>query len=53
MSEADARARIDAQATLAERLAVATHVVRNDGPLEDLESQVRAVWDDLLAQARA
>ena len=52
MSEADARGRIDAQATLAERLAVATHVVRNDGPLEDLEPQVRAVWDDLLRRAR-
>ena len=52
MTEADARARIDAQATLAERLAVATHVVRNDGPLEDLEPQVRAVWDDLLRLAR-
>ena len=52
MREADARARIDAQATLAERLAVATHVVRNDGPLEDLEPQVRAVWDDLLRRAR-
>ena len=52
MSEADARARIDAQATLAERLAVATHVVHNDGPLEDLEPQARAVWDDLLQRAR-
>jgi dephospho-CoA kinase len=51
MTEADARARIDAQATLAERLAVATHVVRNDGPVEDLEPQVRAVWEDLLARA--
>lgn len=50
MTEADARARIDAQATLAERLAVATHVVRNDGPLEELEPQVRAVWHDLLAR---
>ncbi len=52
MSEADARARIDAQATLPERLAVATHVVRNDGRVEDLEPQVRAVWDDLLVRAR-
>lgn len=52
MSEADARARIDAQATLADRLAVATHVVRNDGSVEDLEPQVRAVWDDLLVRAR-
>ena len=52
MTEVDARARIDAQATPAERLAVATHVVRNDGLLADLEPQVRVVWDDLLERAR-
>jgi len=53
MTETDARARIDAQATLAQRLAVATHVVHNDGPLEELEPQVRTVWADLLARAAA
>ena len=52
MSEADARARIGAQATLEQRLAVATHVVRNDGPLAELEPQARALWEELLARAR-
>ena len=51
MSAEDAQARIDAQAPLADKLAVATHVVHNDGALEDLEPQVRAVWEALLALA--
>ena len=53
MSEQDARARIDAQARLADKLAVATHVVHNDGPLEELAPQVDAVWADLLAREAA
>ena len=48
MTPEDAQARIDAQAPLAEKLTVATHVVHNDGPLEELEPQVRAIWDALL-----
>jgi dephospho-CoA kinase len=51
MSEHDARARIAAQATREQRLAVATVVIDNDGPLEALEPQVRAVWERLRAQA--
>ena len=51
MTEQDARARIAAQAPLADKLAVATHVVRNDGPLEELAPQVDALWDDLLERA--
>ncbi|MFI2782147.1 dephospho-CoA kinase [Streptomyces sp. ALB3] len=51
MTEADARARMAAQATREERLAVADLVVHNDGPLEDLEPQVRAVWSELTARA--
>lgn len=47
MTEADARARIDSQAPLADKLAVATHVVHNDGPLEELEPQVDALWQAL------
>ncbi len=49
MAEADARARIAAQATREERLAVATHVIVNDGGLAELETRVRAVWDEVLA----
>ena len=51
MSEHDARARIDAQAPLADKLAVATHVVDNDGPLEDLAPQVAQLWEQLVAAA--
>jgi dephospho-CoA kinase len=44
MTEADARARIAAQATREERLAVATHVLDNSGTPEQLAEQVRALW---------
>ncbi|MFC4030425.1 dephospho-CoA kinase [Streptomyces polygonati] len=50
MTEDDARARIAAQATREQRLALATFVIDNDGPLEALEPQVRAVWDRLREQ---
>jgi dephospho-CoA kinase len=52
MAEADARARIAAQAPLADKLAVATHVIDNDGPEQALPPQVRAVWEDLLGKAQ-
>ncbi|MEV8228037.1 dephospho-CoA kinase [Streptomyces sp. NPDC079167] len=51
MTESDARARMAAQATREERLAVADIVIDNDGPLEDLEPQVRGVWSELTARA--
>ncbi|WP_405661360.1 dephospho-CoA kinase [Streptomyces sp. NBC_01166] len=51
MTESDARARMAAQATREERLAVADIVVDNDGPLEGLEPQVRRVWSELTARA--
>lgn len=51
MTEADARARIAAQAPLADKLAVATYVIDNDGPLSALEPQVDRVWRALLAAA--
>lgn len=44
MSAADARARIAAQAPLADKLAMATYVVRNDGTREDLLAGVEAIW---------
>ncbi|MCB5183135.1 dephospho-CoA kinase [Streptomyces antimicrobicus] len=53
MAEAEARARMAAQATREQRLAVATLVIDNDGPLEALEPQVRKVWDELTARAAA
>ena len=51
MTEDEARARVAAQAPLDAKLAVATHVIRNDGPLEELEPQVEQVWGELLAAA--
>ena len=51
MAEADARARIAAQAPLADKLAVATRVVHNDWPLTELEPQVAALWRELLDRA--
>jgi dephospho-CoA kinase len=47
MSEEDARARMAAQASRADRLAVADLVIDNDGPLDGLEPQVREVWRKL------
>jgi dephospho-CoA kinase len=44
MSEDDARARIAAQATREERLAVATYVVDNTGTLEELRSRLAAIF---------
>ena len=53
MSEADARARIDAQASLEQRLAVADHVVWNTGTLDELDARVTELWAELRAdQAR-
>ncbi|RKT04106.1 dephospho-CoA kinase [Streptomyces sp. 3211.6] len=53
MTEEEARARMAAQATREQRLAVATLVIDNDGPLEALEPQVRAVWEQLGERAAA
>ncbi len=47
MSEADAGARIAAQAPLADKLAVATRVLHNDGTPAELEQQVRGLWEEL------
>ncbi|WP_149179604.1 dephospho-CoA kinase [Streptomyces sp. TRM49041] len=51
MTEPEARARMAAQATGAQRRAVADYVIDNDGPFEALEPQVREVWEELAARA--
>ncbi len=51
MTEADARARIAAQASLADKLAAATQVIHNDGTRQHLVAQVDALWSTLLAHA--
>jgi dephospho-CoA kinase len=48
LSEADARARMAAQARRADRLAVADVVVANDGSRTDLASTVDALWTQLV-----
>jgi dephospho-CoA kinase len=47
MAEVDARARIAAQATREDRLAIATHVIDNTGSLDDLRTRVEQVWTEL------
>ena len=47
MPEADARARMAAQATDDERRAVATEILTNDGSREELATQVDALWERL------
>jgi dephospho-CoA kinase len=52
MTESDARARMAAQATREERLAVADVVIDNEGDLRALEDQVTPLWDDLSRAAQ-
>jgi dephospho-CoA kinase len=47
MPAEQARARMDAQASRAERLAVADLVIDNSGPLADLDARVADVWAEL------
>jgi dephospho-CoA kinase len=48
-SEAEALARVARQATREQRLAIATHVVHNDGDRASLLAQVEVVWPKLVA----
>ncbi|MFE9101353.1 dephospho-CoA kinase [Actinomadura geliboluensis] len=47
MAVEDARARMAAQASRADRRAVATHIIDNSGTLDDLKAQVDALWKTL------
>ncbi|WP_327045201.1 dephospho-CoA kinase [Microbispora sp. NBC_01189] len=51
MPEADARARIAAQASREDRLRIADIVIANEGSLDQLEAQVDKVWQDLSTRA--
>ena len=53
MSESDARARIGAQTTSAERIARANFVIDSSGPKEQTRLQVVEVWKQLLEAAKA
>lgn len=52
MTANDAQARIDAQAPLEDKLAVATHVIWNEGTIADLHASVDDVAADLTRKAR-
>lgn len=52
MTEQEAQQRIDAQAPLADKLAVATHVIGNDGTVQELAVQVDRLWDELTRGSR-
>lgn len=51
MTEEDARARMANQASRADRRAVATRIIDNSGTLDDLKTQVDALWDALTQRA--
>jgi dephospho-CoA kinase len=51
MTEEAARARIAAQATRDQRLAIADHVIDNSGSLGEVAAQVDALWAELSAKA--
>lgn len=48
MTREEAESRIAAQASREDRLAIATHVIENDGTREELEARVRQVYDELV-----
>ncbi|HEY0888083.1 MAG TPA: dephospho-CoA kinase [Nocardioides sp.] len=52
-TEAEARARIAAQATREQRLAAATYVIENTGTREDLRRRVAEVFDRLAERSRS
>jgi dephospho-CoA kinase len=52
LTEAEAAARIAAQAPLAEKVAAATYVIHNDGSLAELDAQVDRLWVELERRAR-
>jgi dephospho-CoA kinase len=53
MAQGDAEARIAAQAGREQRLAIADHVIVNDGDLSRLDAEVAAVWAQLSGESRA
>jgi dephospho-CoA kinase len=53
MTEEAARARITAQATRAQRRAIADYVIDNSGTMEQLAAQVHVLWTELLRREAA
>jgi dephospho-CoA kinase len=53
MAPEQARARMAAQASREQRLAVADIVIDNSGTLDDLDRRVTDVWADLVRRSQA
>jgi len=53
MTEADARARVAAQASREQRTGAADLVIDNTGPVDELALIVGGVWDELVSRAAA
>jgi dephospho-CoA kinase len=51
LSEADARARLDAQWPIEEKIARASYVIRTDGSTADTDAQVRTIYELLNADS--
>ena len=51
LSEAEARARIAAQAPVADKIAAATWVVDTGGPLAQTKRQLARIWEQILSEA--
>jgi dephospho-CoA kinase len=49
LTESEARARLDAQWPIEEKVARADHVIRTDGTIADTEAQVKTVYELLIA----
>jgi len=52
LTEAEARARVDAQWPIEEKAARADHVIRTDGTVSDTDAQVKTVYEQLIVDAR-
>jgi dephospho-CoA kinase len=51
MSEADARARLEAQLPLEEKIAAADVILDNEGTQDELKARVDRLWTDLEVRA--
>jgi len=49
LSEADARARLNAQWPIEEKVARGDYIIRTDGTLSDTDAQVRTIYELLIA----
>ena len=50
LTESEARARLDAQWPIEEKVARADHVIRTDGTIADTDAQVKTVYELLIAE---